>query len=74
MEQPGRMFIVTLKLKGSIRMELLLLVLTTLNMHTIDTHAIYYEHVVIETDEVFYHIEEDYSITIQGKEGMNNNE
>lgn len=73
MEQAGRMFIVTLKLKRSIRMELLLLVLTTLNMHTIDTHAIYYEHVVIETDEARYHLEEDYSLTIEYK-GVNHNE
>ena len=55
-------------------MKLLLIALTTLNMHSIDTHAIYYTHVVIETDEAFYHIEEDYSITIQDKEEMNNNE
>ena len=55
-------------------MELLLLVLTTLNLYTLDTHAIHYEHIIIETDEAFYHIEEDYSITIQDKEGMNNNE
>ena len=54
-------------------MELLLIVLTTLNMYSIDTHSIYYDHVAIETDEAFYHIEEDYSITIQDKEGMNNN-
>ena len=55
-------------------MELLLIALTTLNMYSIDTHAIYYEHIVIETDEAFYHIEEDYSITIQDKEGTNYNE
>ena len=55
-------------------MELLLLALTTLNMLTLDTHSICYTHVVIETDEALYHVEEDYSITIQDKEGMNNNE
>ena len=48
-------------------MELLLIALSTLNMLTIDTHVIYYEHVVVETDEVLYHIEEDYSITIEYK-------
>ena len=51
-------------------MKLLLITLSTLNMLTLDTHAIYYNHVMIETDEAFYHIEEDYSITIQDKEGM----
>ena len=51
-------------------MKLLLIALSTLNMLTLDTHAIYYNHVMIETDEAFYHIEEDYSITIQDKEGM----
>ena len=54
--------------------ELLLLTLSTLNMYTLDTHAIYYEHVVIETPGATYHVEEDYSITIEYKEGMNNNE
>ena len=55
-------------------MELLLIALSTLNMLTLDTHAIYYKHIEIETSEAVYHIEEDYSITIQDKEGMNNNE
>ena len=55
-------------------MKTLLLVLSTLNMLTLDTHAVYYEHIAIETSEAVYHIEEDYSITIQDKEGMNNNE
>ena len=55
-------------------MELLLIALSTLNMLTLDTHAVYYEHIAIETSEAVYHIEEDYSITIQDKEGMNNNE
>ena len=62
-----------LNLKGLSRMELLLIALTTLNMYTLDTHAIYYDHVVIETDEVRYHIEEDYSLTIEYK-GVNYNE
>lgn len=53
-------------------MELLLIALTMLNMYTLDTHAIYYEHVVIETNEVRYHIEEDYSLTIEYK-GVNHN-
>ena len=56
------------------KMEILLIALSTLNMLTIDTHAIYYEHVSIDTGEVVYHLEEDYSITIEYKEGMNNNE
>ena len=55
-------------------MKLLLITLSTLNMLTIDTHAIYYEHIAIETSEATYHIEEDYSITIEYKEGMNSNE
>lgn len=49
-------------------MELLLLVLTTLNMYTVDTHSIQYEHVTIETRVATYHIEEDYSITVEYKE------
>ena len=53
--------------------ELLLTALSTLNMLTTDTHAIHYEHVVIKTDEVFYHIEEDYSVTIEYK-GVDNHE
>ena len=56
------------------KMEILLIVLTTLNMLTIDTHAISYTHVAIETTGATYHVEEDYSITIEYKEGMNNNE
>ena len=56
------------------RMELLLIALSTLNMLTIDTHSIYYTHVAIETTGATYHIEEDYSISIEYKEGMNNNE
>ena len=55
-------------------MELLLLVLTTLNMHTVDTHSIHYEHVAIDTPGATYHLEEDYSISIEYKEGMNYNE
>ena len=55
-------------------MKLLLLTLTTLNMYTIDTHAIYYEHIAIETTGATYHLEEDYSISIEYTEGMNNNE
>ena len=51
--------------------ELLLIVLTTLNIHTIDTHSIHYEHVVIETAVATYHIEEDYSISIEYKDVMN---
>ena len=50
-------------------MELLLLALSTLNMLTIDTHSIYYEHVAFETTGATYHIEEDYSITIEHKGG-----
>ena len=55
-------------------MELLLIVLTTLNMLSIDTHSIYYEHIAIETTGATYHVEEDYTISIEYKEGMNNNE
>ena len=55
-------------------MELLLIALSTLNMLTIDTHSIYYEHVAIETTGATYHVEEDYTISIEYKEGMNNNE
>ena len=55
-------------------MKLLLTILSTLNMLTIDTHAIYYEHVTIDTPGATYHLEEDYSISIEYKEGMNNNE
>ena len=54
-------------------MELLLLALTMLNMLTIDTHTIYYEHITIETTEAIYHIEEDYSVTIEYK-GVSHNE
>lgn len=53
-------------------MKLLLLTLTTLNMLTIDTHSIYYTHIAIETTEATYHIEEDYSITIEYK-GVSHN-
>lgn len=49
-------------------MKLLLIALTTLNMHTIDTHSIYYTHIKIETSEAVYHLEEDYSITVVHKE------
>lgn len=49
-------------------MKLLLITLSTLNMLTLDTHAIYYEHIAIETSEAVYHIEEDYSVTVQYKE------
>ena len=49
-------------------MKTLLLALSTLNMLTLDTHAIYYEHIAIETNEAVYHIEEDYSVTVQYKE------
>ena len=52
-------------------MELLLLVLTTLNMLTIDTHSISYTHIAIETTGATYHVEEDYSITIEYKDVMN---
>lgn len=37
-------------------------------MYTLDTHAVYYEHIAIETSEAVYHIEEDYSITVEYKE------
>ena len=56
------------------RMELLLIALSTLNMLTIDTHSISYTHIAIETTGATYHVEEDYSISIEYKEGMNNNE
>ena len=49
-------------------MKLLLITLTTLNMYTIDTHSIRYEHVVIETTGATYHIEEDYTISIEYKD------
>lgn len=55
-------------------MELLLLALSTLNMLTIDTHSISYNHVAIDTPGATYHLEEDYSISIEYKEGMNYNE
>ena len=42
-------------------------------MLTLDTHSIYYEHVVINTDEARYHLEEDYSVTVEYK-GVNYNE
>ena len=74
MELVGRMFTVMLKLKRWFNMELLLLALTTLNMLTIDTHSISYTHVAIETDGATYHLEEDYSISIEYNEGMINNE
>lgn len=54
-------------------MELLLIALSTLNMLTIDTHSIHYEHVAIETTGATYHLEEDYSISIEYKE-VNYNE
>ena len=55
------------------RMELLLITLSTLNMLTIDTHSIYYEHVAIETTGATYHVEEDYTISIEYK-GVDYNE
>ena len=55
-------------------LELLLITLSTLNMYTIDTHSIHYTHVAIETTGAIYHLEEDYTISIEYKEGMNNNE
>lgn len=55
-------------------MKLLLLILTTLNMNTVDTHSIHYKHIAIETTGATYHVEEDYTISIEYKEGMNNNE
>ena len=55
-------------------MKLLLITLSTLNMYTIDTHSIRYEHIAIETTGVTHHVEEDYTISIEYKEGMNNNE
>lgn len=54
-------------------MELLLLALSTLNMLTINTHSIHYEHVVIDAPGTTYHVEEDYSITIEYK-GVDYNE
>ena len=47
--------------------ELLLLTLSTLNMLTLDIHSIHYEHIAIESNEVIYHLEEDYSITVEYK-------
>ena len=41
-------------------------------MLTIDTHSISYEHIVIETTWATYHIEEDYSISIEYKEADSN--
>ena len=56
-------------LKVSVKkMKLLLIALSTLNMLTLDIHAIYYEHIAIETSEAVYHLEEDYSITVIHKE------
>ena len=49
-------------------MKLLLLTLTALNMYTIDTHSIRYEHIAIETTGATYHIEEDYTISIEYKD------
>ena len=53
-------------------MKLLLIAVSTLNMLTLDTHAIYYEHIAIETIEAVYHVEEDYSITVEYKEVAHN--
>ena len=50
------------------KMKLLLIAISTLNMLTLDTHAIYYEHIAIETSEAVYHLEEDYSITVTHEE------
>ena len=52
-------------------MEVLLITLSTLNMLTLDTHAVYYEHIAIETNEAVYHLEEDYSVTVEYKEVIN---
>ena len=49
-------------------MKLLLITLTMLNMYTIDTHSIRYEHIAIETTGATYHIEEDYTISIEYKD------
>lgn len=49
-------------------MKVMLITLSTLNMITVDTHAIYYEHIAIETSEAVYHLEEDYNVTVQYKE------
>ena len=48
-------------------MKLLLITLSTLNLYTLDTHSIYYEHIAIETTGATYHVEEDYSVTIEYK-------
>lgn len=49
-------------------MGLILTIVTTVNMITLDTHSIRYEPTIIETDGIVYHIEEDYSISIIEKE------
>ena len=48
-------------------MKLILTLLATINMVTIDTHSKDYEPFIIETDTKIYKIEEDYSITEQFK-------
>ena len=53
------------------KMEILLIALSTLNMLSIDTHSIHYEHIAIETTGATYHVEEDYTISIEYKDVMN---
>lgn len=48
-------------------MKLILTLLATINMVTVDTHSKDYKSFIIETDTKIYKIEEDYSITEQFK-------
>lgn len=50
--------------------KLILTIIATINLNTIDTHSIKYEPFVIETNNMIYQIEEDYSIseTLKGGE------
>ena len=51
-------------------MKLILTIIATINLNTIDTHKENYEPLIIETNSEIYQIEEDYSVsqTLKGGE------
>ena len=50
--------------------KIILTIIATINLNTVDTHKENYEPFVIETNESIYQIEEDYSVsqTLKGGE------
>lgn len=49
--------------------KLMLTIIATINLNTVDTHSINYEPFIIETSDTIYRIEEDYSISEHLKGG-----